>query len=271
MIQNLSSIQDERVSLDVGGVVYATTKKILTKYPNSMLGTMFSGRHNIKPNSEGNFFIDRDGDLFRYILNFLRDGTVTIPEQKALEQQLYAEIDFFQLSDMLSILQEGKTKDYSFSSMWKHSAIQLSNLYTAEHTAWHVNWASVFVRPAIKSTSPPKMFTIRFDAFDFFQAIQVGVFLSLPNSFQETPAVAYKADGTMTGTCKYELLEIHKSSFEEGDTIGILVNFVSWDIEFWKKNKRLAKAKLPALAKLEEVYIGVSMWWRNKVTLLLEK
>lgn len=38
-----------------------------------MLAVMFSGRHNIDKDSEGRYFIDRDGAYFGYILNFLRD------------------------------------------------------------------------------------------------------------------------------------------------------------------------------------------------------
>ena len=39
-----------------------------------MLAVMFSGRHQLKRESDGSYFIDRDGTHFRYILNYLRDG-----------------------------------------------------------------------------------------------------------------------------------------------------------------------------------------------------
>lgn len=38
-----------------------------------MLVVMFSGRYVIDKDSEGNYFIDRDGIYFNYILNFLRN------------------------------------------------------------------------------------------------------------------------------------------------------------------------------------------------------
>jgi len=208
--------------------------------------------------------------LDRYILNFLRDGNIAIPEDKALEQQLYAEIDFFQLSDMLSHLQEGKATGFTFSSMHKHSAIQLSHLSTCEHTAWHVNWASVLVRPALRTSS---ITTIRFrvDSFDIFNAVQIGIFLKIPKSYQDTPSVAFNPEGDIVGTAKFELLENTKQHYKEGDIIGVVANMVAWNVEFWRNNKKVALVKVPGMSKSEEVHFGVSMWWRNKVSLVLEE
>jgi uracil-DNA glycosylase len=38
-----------------------------------MLAAMFSGRHHIERDEKGRYFIDRDGKLFNYILNYLRN------------------------------------------------------------------------------------------------------------------------------------------------------------------------------------------------------
>ena len=61
------------VTLDVGGTKYRTTLSTLTKYPDSMLGAMFSGRHNLPQQEDGSYFIDRDGEAFKYVLMYLRD------------------------------------------------------------------------------------------------------------------------------------------------------------------------------------------------------
>ena len=71
--EKLSKTLDEvhfgsSVKLNVGGKVYKTTLDTLRKDPDSMLCAMFSGRHELKPDGEdGAYFIDRDGNLFRYI------------------------------------------------------------------------------------------------------------------------------------------------------------------------------------------------------------
>jgi hypothetical protein len=40
---------------------------------DTFLEVMFSGRHELFPDADGAYFIDRDGAHFRHILNYLRD------------------------------------------------------------------------------------------------------------------------------------------------------------------------------------------------------
>ena len=63
------------VKLNVGGQHFTTSVQTLKKDPNSMLAAMFSGKFEMKPSEDGSFFIDRDGTYFRFILNYLRNGT----------------------------------------------------------------------------------------------------------------------------------------------------------------------------------------------------
>ncbi len=53
------------VSLNVGGVIYTTSFLTLISYPDSMLARMFEGDLPSAKDRDGNFFIDRDGNLFR--------------------------------------------------------------------------------------------------------------------------------------------------------------------------------------------------------------
>ncbi|EDO30354.1 predicted protein, partial [Nematostella vectensis] len=61
------------VTLNVGGHFFTTRLSTLTKDQDSMLASMFSGRFNLDVDSEGRFFIDRDGTYFVFLLNYLRD------------------------------------------------------------------------------------------------------------------------------------------------------------------------------------------------------
>ena len=56
------------ISLNVGGTIFVTTVGTLTKVPLSMLAAMFSGKYTAIKDEGGNYFIDRDGLYFRYIL-----------------------------------------------------------------------------------------------------------------------------------------------------------------------------------------------------------
>ena len=54
--------------------MFMTSTLTLTKEPDSMLLAMFSGRHALRQDDDGTYFIDRDATHFCYILNYLRDG-----------------------------------------------------------------------------------------------------------------------------------------------------------------------------------------------------
>ncbi len=77
----VSGKQETIIRLNIGGIKFATTLGTICKFPDSMLAAMFGGSFGPPlVDEEGYFFIDRDGSHFRFILNFLRDGTVVLPD-----------------------------------------------------------------------------------------------------------------------------------------------------------------------------------------------
>lgn len=97
-----------RVKLNVGGSKFETTLSTLTRYPESMLGTMFSGRDGISVpvDDDGYVFIDRDGTHFRSILNFLRSGVLKVTKEgcdfRSVEyEELWLELEFYMLDQFL--------------------------------------------------------------------------------------------------------------------------------------------------------------------------
>ena len=98
-----------RIILDVGGVRFSTSRSTLTKYPESMLGVMFSGRHDLETMQckDGSFFIDRDGTHFRHILNYLRDGKKVakfFPKSTDVLLELIHESKFYRLDGLTTLL-----------------------------------------------------------------------------------------------------------------------------------------------------------------------
>ncbi|XP_053404207.1 uncharacterized protein LOC123554324 [Mercenaria mercenaria] len=87
------SLRDGIVDLNVGGKLMTTFVSTLTKEPKSdtlakgpksKLAVMFSRPEDIPKDKDGRCFIDCDGEVFTYILNFLRSDTLP-PQERALE------------------------------------------------------------------------------------------------------------------------------------------------------------------------------------------
>ena len=102
------------LKLNVGGHFFTTTKATLLRYPNSMLGVMFNGSFSTTVDSNGYYFIDRDGTLFPYILNFLRSSALCLPEDFKHLDQLSLEADFYQIQPLITALENlRKARDRS--------------------------------------------------------------------------------------------------------------------------------------------------------------
>lgn len=94
----------EIVNLNVSGKTYSSTVQTLSESP--ALAHELRSRGAIQPGTQ--IFIDRDGKLFRHILNFLRSpSTWRLPVDIALLRDLQPEAEFFQLEVMMERLRHG--------------------------------------------------------------------------------------------------------------------------------------------------------------------
>jgi len=103
--------QNSIVKLDIGGHMYKTSVTTLTTL-SGYFQVMFSGRYEVQKDEDGAIFIDRDGSLFKYILNFLRQGKV--PKQLApLDiEELLSEAEYYQIDDsFVNLLNQNLTKE----------------------------------------------------------------------------------------------------------------------------------------------------------------
>ncbi|KAK3257250.1 hypothetical protein CYMTET_33655 [Cymbomonas tetramitiformis] len=70
---------------------------------------MFSGRYEFRGadnETQKAIFIDRDGERFRHILNYLRTGTVHLDSNPVKYQELLEEAQYFQLCGLENELEE---------------------------------------------------------------------------------------------------------------------------------------------------------------------
>ncbi|XP_059502245.1 uncharacterized protein kctd1 isoform X1 [Stegostoma tigrinum] len=97
------------VHIDVGGHMYTSSLATLTKFSDSRIGRLFDGTEPIVLDSlKQHYFIDRDGQMFRYILNFLRTSKLLIPDDFKDYSLLFEEAKYFQLQPMLIELERWK-------------------------------------------------------------------------------------------------------------------------------------------------------------------
>ncbi|VDD92840.1 unnamed protein product [Enterobius vermicularis] len=88
----------DTIQLNVGGTLYTTTKKTLSRESNTFFtNQLFS---NFLRMSDGSFFIDRNGQIFSYILDYLRCGKLIVPRNFHAFESLYEEAKFYGLGEL---------------------------------------------------------------------------------------------------------------------------------------------------------------------------
>ncbi|CAB4489081.1 unnamed protein product [Rhizophagus irregularis] len=96
---------DDVITLNVGGIKYETYRSTLTSYPETFLGTMFKERNKDllipRGKNKNEYFFDRSGELFKYIIQFYRTGKVIIPPEVDTKE-MEIELDFFQIPRPIS-------------------------------------------------------------------------------------------------------------------------------------------------------------------------
>ncbi|KAJ7310354.1 hypothetical protein JRQ81_007264 [Phrynocephalus forsythii] len=113
----------EIVELNVGGQVYITRRSTLASVPGSLLWEMFTQKNSrsLARDSKGRFFVDRDGFLFRYILDYMRDRQLILPEHFPERGRLQREAEFFQLPELAQSLAPKLSKQNSLGDEACHS------------------------------------------------------------------------------------------------------------------------------------------------------
>ncbi|KAJ1409253.1 BTB/POZ protein [Ochromonadaceae sp. CCMP2298] len=134
-VQHFESV----VNLNVGGVRYTTSLTTLRRFPDSMIGCMFSGRHALTKGDDGCFFIDRDGTHFRHILNFLRSPEgFKVEIEGADKRELRRECEYYGIDQLMfgityteKVLECWDTVKRSYSPMT--ILIDSKGVYTFKH------------------------------------------------------------------------------------------------------------------------------------------
>jgi hypothetical protein len=92
-----------KVTLDVGGREFSTTMDTLTREKDTFFTTLFSRQWELERDEKRRIFIDRNGDLFAEILDYMRNPDEFIVPHEQLHQCLRSETRFYKLYSFLAI------------------------------------------------------------------------------------------------------------------------------------------------------------------------
>ena len=100
------------IKVSVGGTIFVTSSNMFENcwLKRNFLTSMFSGNWYADKDMDGQYFIDRDGTHFKYILNFIRDQqykSVIAELSKSIQQELLIEADYYRINELVELLQTG--------------------------------------------------------------------------------------------------------------------------------------------------------------------
>ncbi|KAM8769428.1 BTB/POZ domain-containing protein KCTD14 [Acanthopagrus schlegelii] len=90
------------VQLNVGGHLFTTFLSTLRKHPDSRLAELFSGQPKLRTDTQGRYFLDRDGSHFGAVLEFLRSDCV--PTENI--QEVHREALYYNIKPLIKRLEE---------------------------------------------------------------------------------------------------------------------------------------------------------------------
>ena len=101
----------EYFRLNVGGVIFSTSRANLLRYENSFFSALLSGRWEVNLNEE--IFIDRSPALFGLVIDFLRGSrSVVLDLSDTDRERLAIEPDFYQLDELRLSLYTSDAADH---------------------------------------------------------------------------------------------------------------------------------------------------------------
>eukprot|EP00775_Hariotina_reticulata_P006938 gene6938-7156_t len=116
------------VKLNVGGFKFQTSLATLTAVENSYFEALFSGRWKKHLTDEGEVFLDRDGEVFKHVLHYLRarascSDAIYLPTDEPTRHALRAEARYFMLPCLESLLEQPGNASFTDIYMQQCSAL----------------------------------------------------------------------------------------------------------------------------------------------------
>lgn len=101
------NLENQIQKINVGGQIFTTTNQTFSMI-SSGLGLGLYGFGKPMKDGDGNVFIDRDGEMFGYILNFCRHKKLILPEDFSKFELLEKEAEYYELHTLVSEIRREK-------------------------------------------------------------------------------------------------------------------------------------------------------------------
>lgn len=88
--------KSSKITYNIGGKIFTTFRATITKYPDTTLARALANPNMNKPDEKGNYFWDRNGTLFEYILDYYRTGKIVYPKLIS-EEDFHRELEYWGL------------------------------------------------------------------------------------------------------------------------------------------------------------------------------
>ncbi|KAJ8040594.1 BTB/POZ domain-containing protein KCTD21 [Holothuria leucospilota] len=99
------------ITINVGGNKYTISTRSLFEYKDSKLYKLCLDKtHRHGKDHEGNVFINRDGELFKYVLRYMQQGQLVLPKGFTDADALAVEADYYGVKKLTEELEQYKKK-----------------------------------------------------------------------------------------------------------------------------------------------------------------
>lgn len=150
----------EIIEFNIGGVFYSTTLTTLKQVPDNLLLKL--ALNSLNSNNcvnvvkrENRIFIDRDGNLFTHILNYLRNPQSWAPPENVDKGQLAIEANYYVLLDLIHKLKDKpKPKEIKYNV----SFIRFTSKYDRDNLPiYHFKFSGVKGPPDTKDVTKSQL------------------------------------------------------------------------------------------------------------------
>jgi hypothetical protein len=112
----------DTVQFDLGGKIFKISRALIDEHPDTMLAKMISEAWENENDKDKPLFIDRDGDLFAHVLNYLRYGSIDLPPSTP-KTMFQRELDYYGIAT-----EDGTIQPNSF-----HECVKANDAKFEEH------------------------------------------------------------------------------------------------------------------------------------------